>query len=381
KEARGRETRLARLERIEAPREHQILKVRLQTAARSGRAVLTTTPLVIGYPPENGSSDPDILATAPEMEVERGDRVAVIGPNGAGKTTLVRTIIGELPPLKGRLQFGVNVKPAYYAQGHEQLDPDETVLSTLLKQRAWGEEAARTVAGRYLFSGDDVYKPVEALSGGERSRLALALLALEEANFLILDEPTNHLDISSRESLEVVLSEFDGTILFVSHDRYLIDRLATDLWVLEDETITPRLGNYTDYLRSRSGEPEAKGKAGQAAKKAASSSKTPEPVPPNGNRANGRRSDRELRKLRQELSAAERSIGKLEQRLNEISDDLAVANVDQNIEAIARLGRDYDDVQQRLEESYRAWETLSSLIYEADAAADVSQQVGAQKGD
>ena len=148
--------------------------------------------------------------------------------------------------------LGTNVKPGYYAQSHEQLrgKGHSTPLSAILDTGPMNEEHARTYLGRFLFSGDDVYKHINELSGGERSRLALSVLLLEQANFLILDEPTNHLDIHARETLEQMLNDFDGTILFVSHDRYFMDRIATGLWIVEDESISVEIGNYTDYQRA-----------------------------------------------------------------------------------------------------------------------------------
>src|SRR5690606_2668244 len=156
------------------------------------------------------------------------------GPNGSGKTTLLKTLMGQIPALRGDYTLGTNVHPGYYAQSHEQLRGrgTGTPLSVILDTQSMSEEAARTYLGRFLFTGDDVYKQVSSLSGGERSRLALAVLLLERANFLVLDEPTNHLDINARESLEAMLTEFDGTILFVSHDRFFMDKVATKLWVV-----------------------------------------------------------------------------------------------------------------------------------------------------
>lgn len=364
KEARGRETRLARLERIEKPREHETLNVRLTAGLRSGRIVLSTHRLQVGYPPRDGSKEPEVLLTVPDLTIERGDRVALIGPNGIGKTSLLRTIVGEIKPLAGRIEFGVNVKPAYYAQGHEGLDPRKTVLATLVEKFPMSEEGARTLLGRFLFTGDDVFKTVGSLSGGERSRLALATLTLERANFLVLDEPTNHLDISSREALEGVLSDYEGAILFVSHDRYLIDRLATRVWAVEDGTIKVYQGNYGDYLRQReraTPQPEVVEPA-QPAKSARAS--TPSPAPRQGNRL----SDRERRRLQQELSAAERTISRLEQRLNELNDDLALATIEQDIEAITRLGNEYEAVQAELDAAYAEWENLGRRLDEATEA-------------
>ncbi len=254
KEARGRETRLARVERIERPQEHVQLHLRMRADLRSSRNVLTVKPITVGYKPrpEMGETESDIMVqTFGELTIERGDRVALLGPNGSGKTTTLRTFVGQLEALKGRVEFGTNVKVAYYQQGHEGLDPNLNALDTILHDQNMGEEAARNLLGRFLFSGDDAYKPVSALSGGERSRLALARLTLARANFLVLDEPTNHLDISAREVLEDVLDGYDGTMLFVSHDRYFVDRIANRIWLIEDQTIATYIGNYTDMQRQR----------------------------------------------------------------------------------------------------------------------------------
>ncbi|MEX2314144.1 MAG: ABC-F family ATP-binding cassette domain-containing protein, partial [Thermomicrobiales bacterium] len=254
KEARGRETRLARVERIERPQEHDQLHLRMRAALRSSRNVLTVKPIKVGYKPrpEMGETEPDIMVqTDDELTIERGDRVALLGPNGSGKTTTLRTFVGQLDALKGRVEFGTNVKVAYYQQGHEGLNPELSAIETILHDQNMGEEAARNLLGRFLFSGDDAFKPVSALSGGERSRLALARLTLARANFLVLDEPTNHLDISAREVLEGVMDGYDGTMLFVSHDRYFVDRIANRIWLIENETITTYLGNYTDMQRQR----------------------------------------------------------------------------------------------------------------------------------
>jgi ATP-binding cassette, subfamily F, member 3 len=363
KEARGRETRLARLERIERPPEQQRLSARLPEAARSGRIVLSTKGVRVGFPAERAGASPTILVQTPELLIERGHRVALIGPNGGGKTTLLRTITGDLKPLSGRIEFGTNVTPAYYAQGHEGLDLRLTALETILRARPMAEGAARNYLGRFMFSEDDVFKSVSALSGGERSRLALAKLALQSANLLILDEPTNHLDIQAREALEELLTEFDGTILFVSHDRYFIDRLATHVWEIGDRKLTAHLGNYTDVVRRR---------AERQAPAPPPKPKQPEPSD-DGRDARNRKhrtrpSDREIRQTEQQVRALEREISALEERLNDVADEVARASIDQDVEKIAKLGAAYDEAQEVLDHTYERWARLSERLNEQTEA-------------
>ena len=245
KEARGRQTRLNRLERLEAAPQRETLRgLNLGGVARSGEIVLSTVRLRAGYPGKQ-------LLALPNVQVQRGQRVALIGPNGCGKSTLLRTLMGELPPLGGSFAWGANVEPGYYAQSHEGLRRNRTVLEEIQEARPMGEEAARGYLGRFLFSGDDAFKKVGDLSGGERSRVALARLTLQRANMLLLDEPTNHLDIASRDALEGVLRDYSGTILFVSHDRYFIDAVATTVWAAEDGAVHVYPGAYSEYLEAR----------------------------------------------------------------------------------------------------------------------------------
>jgi ATP-binding cassette, subfamily F, member 3 len=241
KEARGRQKRLNRLERIERPRDEQAVTLRLGRAGRSGEIVLDLRNLIVGYP------DHPLVSLPDEVVVRRGEHIAIIGPNGSGKTTLVRTLVNELPPLRGDVRWGSRVTTGYYSQTLGALDDKRTVLDELRSTRPMAEEEARNYLGGFLFSGDDVFKRVEMLSGGEKSRIALAKLILQAPNVLILDEPTNHLDIASRDALEIVLAQFDGTLLFVSHDRYLIDQLAGQLWVIVDGRMRQFVGGYSGY--------------------------------------------------------------------------------------------------------------------------------------
>ncbi|MCX2726848.1 ABC-F family ATP-binding cassette domain-containing protein [Thermomicrobium sp. 4228-Ro] len=340
REARGRATKLARLERLERPREAERLQLTLRASRSSSRTVLTTTPLTIGYPGRP-------LFRTPELAVQRGDRIAIVGPNGVGKSTLLRTLVGELPPLEGSLRYGNNVKPAYLEQ-EPRLDEERTVLETLMRRHLFSEAEARRFAAHFLFEGDDVFKPVGALSGGERRRLALALLTLERADLLLLDEPTNHLDLPSREALETVLDDFAGTIVFVSHDRYFIDRLATAVWAIEDGRLAVSLGNYSDYQRATQRQ----------------SSLLPEERPAHQRQtvpAPSRRT-RSPRQIERELAQAERAIEELEARLRQLADDLDEATARQDVEAVAELGATYERLQAEIDQAYAHWERLQDEL-------------------
>jgi ATP-binding cassette subfamily F protein 3 len=380
REARGRETRLQRLERVERPREHDALSLKMGTAVRSGRVALSTTPLRVGYP--DAVEDSQVLVETPSLEIERGDRVGLLGPNGSGKTTLLRTLTGKLPTVKGRFELGTSVKVGYYAQTHEQLHREGTPLSVLQRAQSMSEEAARTFLGRFLFSDDDVHKRVDTLSGGEQSRLALAVLLLQQANFLILDEPTNHLDIQARETLEAMLRDFDGTILFVSHDRYFMDRIATRIWSIEDRKLKTYLGNYTDFQRQIGHRPNdmdapATIKNGLAAKDTVPVTRVePDPAAALESSADGsdrssiRVSTRQVERARRILIQIERDIAKLEGRLNELSDALAVASIDGDVDAVARLGGEYEKTQADLDDVYARWEDLTAQVEPIPASAD-----------
>ncbi len=343
KEARGRQTLLSRMERLERPQDFQELRFRLGKRIESGQVVLSTQKLVVGYPAA-GTAGRRPLLSVPDMEVQRGERISMLGENGSGKTTLLRTIIGQLAPLEGKVALGHNVLVGYYAQTHDDLNPHNTVLDEIRQATPLSEEGARTFLGRFLFSGDDVYKPVSALSGGERSRLALAKLTLLGANFLVLDEPTNHLDLPSRQFLEEVLDEYDGTLLFVSHDRYFIDALATRIWIVQDGTLINHPGNYTDY-RTRRATARANAQT-QRQEQQARVVKKGQPAR-NGN------------KLARQVSQVEAEISETEQRIAALEAELSAASVEANVERITALASDYEREKARLEALYEEWAALN----------------------
>ena len=217
------------------------VRPRLTESHTSGTHVLRARDVVIGYP-----QNP--LFKINELELTRGECAALIGPNGTGKTSFVKVLLGQVEPLQGCVQLGASLKIGYFAQAHDGLTGDRSVLDELIGNKSMGAEQARSYLAPYLFRGRDVFKPVSALSGGERARLALAILSLDGANFLLLDEPTNHLDIPARESLQEVLEAYSGTTLLVSHDRYLINRLATQIWELRDGQLFVFKGTYREFL-------------------------------------------------------------------------------------------------------------------------------------
>jgi ATP-binding cassette subfamily F protein 3 len=243
KEARGRGKKLARVERIEAPTQSTRHSWGLEAADLGSETVLETTALAVGY------ADP-VMRTGP-LRVPRDARVAVVGPNGAGKTTLVRTLVGDLTARDGYVCAAPAARVAYLEQAQAELTGDQTVLEAMRAAGAHDDQEARNLLARFLFRGDDVTKSVAVLSGGERSRLALARLSLRHANLLVLDEPTNHLDLAAREQLEAVLIDYEGTLIFVSHDRYFIDKLASELWLINGGLLRRFEGGWTAYQRER----------------------------------------------------------------------------------------------------------------------------------
>jgi ATP-binding cassette subfamily F protein 3 len=242
REAKGRQKRLDRVERLERPIEERGLKLRIDVSRRRGDAVLRLTRLVAGY-------DSHAIVQAPDdLVVPHGARVAIVGPNGSGKTTLARTIMGELTPVRGDVVWAPGSTPAYYAQSTTTVfTPGQTVLAAFEDRFTVGDETARSYLGRFLFEGDEVMKLVGDLSGGEQSRLALATLLYAHPNVMLLDEPTNHLDIEAREALESALAGFGGSLILISHDRFLIDRLATEIWAVEDGRLAIYDGGWSDY--------------------------------------------------------------------------------------------------------------------------------------
>ena len=244
KMARGRQSQLDRLERIDAPIYNEEFELRLPPAAECADRVLIMEDLTIGY-------GDNVLAKGINLTLRRGEKAALLGANGTGKTTLLKTILGEVDPLKGKAKIGSRVQIGYFSQTYERLNPQQTLLENFVIEYGFTEEHTRSMLGGMLFHGDDVFKEIGTLSGGQKARLVLLKLVLDGANCLVLDEPTNHLDIMARETVEAALTAFDGTVLVVSHDRYFVNEVANRIWEIEDCQVKDYKGNYEFYQEER----------------------------------------------------------------------------------------------------------------------------------
>ncbi|MFQ3661961.1 MAG: ABC-F family ATP-binding cassette domain-containing protein [Chloroflexaceae bacterium] len=364
REARGREKRLERLKReqaIERPREPARLRLFLDTRLRSGALALALDGLVVGFPGNRQDADPRVLLRADGLELHRGERIALLGPNGSGKTSLLRTILGELRPLRGQARLGHQVQIGYYAQGHDGLNWNATVLEELTRASPnLGEAAARNLLGRFLFSGDDVFKRIGDLSGGERSRVALAQLTLLPGNLLILDEPTNHLDIGAREALEAVLKEYPGSILFVSHDRYFIDALADKVWHVEQGRIREYPGGYSDFVAAREAAAATTAANDAAVPPRAQVATTPPPSPAATRPEVPAAAGPQERQRKKRLAALEAEVALLEQELDRLKADLERASAARDVQQITALGIQYAELETLLAAKYDQWAELAA---------------------
>lgn len=347
RQAQGRRTRLERMlkdAKITKPRTEKSIRLNLSSDLRSGDLVLRTKDVKIGY-----QDDQKVLFSLPDLTLVRGECAAVIGPNGVGKTTLIKTILAQIPPLSGNVQLGSNLKIGYFAQAHEGLHPDSDLMDeiqTVSPQMLPSE--IRSYLARFHFTGDDIYKPVKILSGGERGRLALAILALQGANLLMLDEPMNHLDIESQEVLQSVLKDFNGTIILVSHDRFLIDGIATQIWEVLPKKKTLQLyqGTYSQYKEWLKQKDEAQNAKSVIIKQEKNYKAPAQNV--------SLQSDR---KKKQKKSFLEEEIQKLEEECSLIGTKLEDKSLD--FEAIAKLGLEYNALQDQLNQMIEEWASIN----------------------
>jgi ATP-binding cassette subfamily F protein 3 len=326
------------------------LGLHLRSTRRSGDLVIRTRALKVGYRAEGGIPE-KFLFSAPDIELRRLDCAALIGPNGAGKSTFLKMILNQLKPLSGEVILGASLQVGYFAQAHEGLDPEKTVLDEILVQApGMLPYQGRDYLGKYLFSGDDAFKKVSMLSGGERGRLALAKLALQDTNLLLLDEPTNHLDIPSQEVLQSVLDAYQGTILLVTHDRYLVDALATQIWEInpDESQMTVFRGTYSQMKEER--EKEAARITIQQVEKIEARNSNIET-----RRAKSKETKEERRKFAQ-LQELENTIAVLEATLANISLQLESPFV--KPAEVAKLGTEYQRVQREMDEKLGEWEKM-----------------------
>ena len=355
KMARGRQSQLNRLERLEAPETSHSLDFKFPPAAMSADKVLVLDHVSIGYK----TDDPIIDDVS--VVVRRGESVALIGPNGAGKSTMVKAIVGELFPTEGHIDIGNRVQVGYFSQEHEELHDRWQVVDEIINNYNFTEEKARNVLGSFLFKGDDVFKLVGDLSGGERARLALLKLFLQGDNFLILDEPTNHLDVPTREIVERALQQFGGTCFIISHDRYFLDQVSTRTLVLENKGFTEYLGNYSYYkekLKEQQDIADLTEVVEEVAKEdVKSEAKTISPSP-----FDEPKKKTNTYMVEKQLAEVEEEIARLEATMKMYEVQLANPVVQQDLAEMENISKQLSDTESNLQKLYEKWEHFSELL-------------------
>lgn len=362
KMARGRQSQLDRLERIDAPVQEEEFQLRLPHAAECAEKVIILEHLDVGYPQH-------LLLQDVDLTLRRGEKVAIIGPNGCGKSTLLKTILQELPPLKGEARIGNRVKIGYFSQSYERLDENQTIMENFLTEYGLTDEQTRRLLGSMMFHGEDVFKVIGTLSGGQKARLVLLKLVLDGANCLLLDEPTNHLDIAAKEAVEAALETFDGTVLLVSHDRYLVNEVAGRIWAVEDGHVTDYKGNYDFYLeerdknRSQEAVPETLRKEKEPAAKATSAAGAPQTAQPE------KKMEKKPEKKPYSPAEAQKLLPQVELKIREyealqkvLSDKIADPANQQDLETSTKLAEEYAEQSKILDGLMDKWEKLMESL-------------------
>ncbi|MFQ4155907.1 ABC-F family ATP-binding cassette domain-containing protein [Lactiplantibacillus argentoratensis] len=368
KRAQARRKQLAKMDRLDRPdSDEKTAHFGFHAAKQSGNIVLTVKDAAVGY-------DGQILSEPDNLNIKKHEAIAIVGPNGIGKSTFLKSILGQIPFIKGQGVFGTNVVTGYYDQEQRNLNDKKTVLSELWDEHpTTPEKDIRTILGSFLFTGEDVDKPVHALSGGERARLLLTKLAMQNDNFLILDEPTNHLDIDSREVLEVALNDFDGTLLFVSHDRYFINQVATSVVEVSPEGTELFLGDYDYYIDKKQEQAEiAAAAASQAAEKAAEASAADSTSATNAaprskgqqNYQASKQQQREKRKLERSVAALEEQMTALDGQATQIQTEMAQPEVSADVGKLQDLQKELEAINAQQEQVETEWTEQAEALEE-----------------
>ena len=357
KRAQARRKQLEKMDRMAKPTtDDSSIHFSFHSDKQSGNEVLDVNQLKVGY-------DETVLAGPLSFNEHRGQRIGIIGPNGIGKSTLLKTLLKQIPPIAGSFKMGANIEIGYYDQEQQTLHADKDVLDEIWDDHPEVPETEiRSLLGSFLFVGDDVFKPIHDLSGGEKARLELTKLAFIPINFLILDEPTNHLDIDSREVLETAINDFDGTVLFISHDRYFINQVATDVLDMRANGIDHYEGNYDDYLAAQekrqkqtSGNPTAANQPHRQSTKQQSYQQSKE-------------KQRARRKIQRQVDAAEREMAKLEEKQEAIKEKMAQPAVTTDIAKLTDLQQELDQLNAKASKAESTWTEAAEQLEKFDQA-------------
>ena len=347
KQAQSRRKALEKMDLIDPPKHSGKVRISFKSARPSGKEVLILKDLTIGYPDK-------VMLRDIDFQINKGDRVAVIGPNGIGKSTLLKTVVKQLEPKGGSIKYGASLDIGYYDQELQGLDYSKTVIDTIWdKHRDMDEKDIRSILASFLFTAKDIDKKVSQLSGGQRARLTLTVLSMEHDNFLLMDEPTNHLDIEAKEVLEKALASYDGTLLFVSHDRYFINQLANKIVAVRDGHAKIYEGNYSYYLDEKAKQAQAEAEKAPAA---------PQPVKANDSKLSyqeQKKRDSEKRKLQRLVDQAEQQLAELEAKEADIQQQMADPAIAADFSKLGPLQEDLPAVQEELEKVSVQWEENS----------------------
>lgn len=353
KQAQSRRKALEKMELVDPPKHKSKVRIKFDSAQPSGKEVLILKDLAVGYPDKTMLKDIS-------FQINKGDRVAIIGQNGIGKSTLLKTVMKQLPVKSGSIKYGASLDIGYYDQELQGLDYSKTVIDTIWdRHKDMNEKDIRSILASFLFTAKDIDKQVSQLSGGQRARLTLTVLSMEHNNFLLMDEPTNHLDLDAKEVLEKALDDYDGTLLFVSHDRYFINGLANKIVVAKDGQAKIYEGNYTYYLNEKAKE--------AAAAQEAAAEETPTVKAVSENKLSyqeQKKRDSEKRKLERQVAQAEKDLEELEAKEQEIQEAMADPAIAADFSKLGPLQEDLTAVQEKISQVTQAWEDASLALEE-----------------